>query len=302
MDIISLYQDYNVDFKTEGHKHCLPGWVNIPCPFCEGNAGYHLGYHLETNHYVCWRCGFHRIEATISSILKLNFVETKKVVLRYGLSIFSPQIASIPLIKEVHRFPSGVVPLQDVHRRYLERRGFDPDLLERRWNLLGTGPVSLLKHINYKHRIMIPYFWNGEQVSFDSRDITNKSSSKYIACPKAFEKISHKEILYGNQERWNSRMGICVEGPTDVWRLGDQSFATSGIKYTPKQVRLIAKTFRRVAVMFDAGEPIAKEQGRLLTADLRFRGCDAFQVDIKSGDPGSLPQDEANYIVRNLLK
>ena len=42
MDIVQLYQDHNVDFMTEGHPHCRPGWVNTVCPFCTGNPGYHL--------------------------------------------------------------------------------------------------------------------------------------------------------------------------------------------------------------------------------------------------------------------
>lgn len=46
MDIVRLYHDYGVDHRTEGHKHCRPGWVNTECPFCEGNKGFHLGWNI----------------------------------------------------------------------------------------------------------------------------------------------------------------------------------------------------------------------------------------------------------------
>ena len=90
-----------------------------------------------------------------------------------------------------------------------------------------------------------------------------------------------------------------VEGPTDVWRLGSLAFAVSGIKYTPIQVRNISKAFKQVAIVFDA-DPQAKIQATKLVAELRFRGVDAFRVDIE-GDPGSMKQEDADYLVKNLI-
>ena len=169
--------------------------------------------------------------------------------------------------------------------------------------MLGTGPISYLKlnedkSINFKHRLIIPINWGSKTVSFQSRDITNKSNLKYITCPKGIELMFHKNILYGNQSKWGE-FGICVEGDTDVWRLGNLSFATFGIKYTFAQLRLIANTFKRVAVCFDP-DPQAIEQAEKLVADLRFRGVDAFKVDLGC-DPGDLPQNEADYLVKNIL-
>jgi hypothetical protein len=36
-------------------------------------------------------------------------------------------------------------------------------------------------------------------------------------------------------------------------------------------------------------------------AELKFRGVDAFRVDIE-GDPGSMKQSEADYLVKQLIK
>ena len=91
-----------------------------------------------------------------------------------------------------------------------------------------------------------------------------------------------------------------MEGPTDVWRMGVNSVCTSGIKYTPAQVRILAKNFKRIPVIFD-DEPQAIIQANKLVADLKFRGVNSFRVDIK-GDPGGLSQSEADYLVKQLIK
>lgn len=300
MDILQLYQDFSVDHKTEGHKHTRPGWVNVECPWCTGNPGYHLGYNLQGNFYFCWRCGYHKITPTISKLIHVPEKEAYHLIKGYGLLIpKSSKEHNVKIRAKAHRLPSGVMPLQRQHVRYLQERNFDSDYIVSLWHIMATGPVSMLDHIDYKHRIIIPYIWNGEQVSFDARDITDKSNSKYMACPKDRELIPHKDILYGDQSKW-SDTGICVEGPTDVWRLGVHSFATSGIKYTNQQVRQMAKAFKRIAVVFD-DDPQAIVQSKLLVAQLKYRGVDAFRIDIE-GDPGSMKQEDANYFVKQLIR
>jgi hypothetical protein len=313
MDVIQLYVDYSVSFQTEGHKHCRPGWVNTSCPFCTGNEGLHLGYNLSADRFVCWRCGGKSIPQVLSKLLSMSYVQAEEVSKQYGNTSYiqykAPKIHIQP-----HKLPSNTMPLEKIHRKYLESRGFDPDYIEKEWAVLGTGPVSTLsigkgsekKTIVYKHRIVIPFYWNGEQVSFDTRDVTGKAQNKYQACPKEREYIPHKDIIYCKQEKLKSKLGIAVEGPTDVWRFGPRSFATSGIKFTPRQVRLIAKSFVSVAVVFDgpsetSQEQEAENQAILLVNELRYRGCDAFRVKI-DGDPGGMSQSEANYIVKDILK
>jgi hypothetical protein len=304
MDIVQLYQDYSVDFRTEGHKHCRPGWVNTECPWCLspfGHEGYHLGYNLDDNVFVCWRCGWHPITSTVAKVISVSEIEAREIMKGYGLVVSkSPGEPIITIRKKPHRVPSDTGPLSAQHKKYLEKRNFDPDKLEKEWNLLSTGPTSMLDYLVYKHRIIIPFIWNEIQVSFDSRDTTGKDQSKYKACPKDRELIPHKDILYGKQEYFKG-CGIAVEGPTDVWRLGPHSFATSGIKFTPAQVRCIAKLFQRVPVMFDGGEPQALKQANALVSALQFRGVDSFRVDI-TGDPGDMKQTDADYLVKQLIK
>ena len=299
MDILQLYNDFNIPYITEG-KNYSEGWINTRCPFCDDQSS-HLGFNIDNNYYNCWRCGTHPVLLTIAKLINVSEQEARIIIKQYGFSLSSISVKE-PVVRiraKAHRLPSGTMPLQSNHKRYLEKRGFDPDKLEKQWNLLGTGPLSKLDNIDFKHRIIIPIFWDGKQVSYTSRDITNKNKLKYITCPKDRELIHHKNILYGKQSKWKET-GICVEGPADVWRLGIDSFATFGIKYTPKQVRVIAKIFKRVAVIFD-DDPQAILQSNKIVAELKFRSVDAFRVDIE-GDPGSMKQEDADYLIKQLIK
>ena len=300
MDILRFYQDYGVNYVTERHKHARSGWINTACPWCTGNPGYHLGYNLLGRYFFCWRCGWHPVVETLSKLIGTDKAEIRKVLPFYGMNLaFLPAIEKKETKKHLE-FPLGTKSLSTEHRLYLEKRGFDSKLIEQIYDLRSTGPISILNGVDYKNRILIPYYWNGKIVSFDTRSISKTASheTRYRACPKEFELIPHKEILYGKQEEWRET-GILVEGPTDVWRMGTSSFAVSGIQTTPRQIRLLAKMFKRMAVIYD-DDPQAVLQANKIVAELRFRGVDAFRVDVP-GDPGSMKQEDANYLVKQLI-
>jgi DNA primase len=301
MDILQLYQDHGIPHQTEGHKHCRPGWVNTPCPFCTGNEGLHLGATLDGKLFRCWRCGIHFPDKVIAKLLGVSFTEAKKVIIDYaGFSAPSKEVTGIKIRTKAHKLPSNTKPLTDSHKRYLVLRDFSPPVLEKEWNLISTGPVSLLDKVNYKHRIIAPIYWEGKQVTFQARDVTNKHPIKYLACPKDRELIHHKHILYRHPDSTGD-VGICVEGITDVWRLGRNSFGVFGIEYTPQQVRLISSLYKKVIVFFDS-EPQAIKKAKQLAGDLSFRGVETCIHILTEGDPGSMFQEDADKLVKKLMK
>lgn len=297
MRVLDLYRDYNVPHQTEGHKHCRDGWVNTSCPFCTGNPGLHLGATLDGSVFTCWRCGWKPASKAVAELIGVSEPQAKEIMRKYGGTSVKQPKKPEQKNKKPHKFPSDTGPLQPRHKRYLADRRFDPDKLEKKWKLLGTGPVAMLDDISYKHRILAPIFWEGERVSFQARDITDRHKVKYMGCPEDREKIKHKHILYGKQSAW-SETGICVEGITDVWRLGTKAFATFGIKFTKKQIRQIAKNFLRVIIMFD-DDPQAQKQAKLLEGELQFRGVETKRIDLK-GDPADLTEKQAKYLVKKI--
>lgn len=297
MDILNLYIQYNIKFITEGHKHSRPGWINVACPFCTGNPGFHLGATLDGSHFYCWRCGWKPTTLALSKILGINEHEIRLLIKDFG-GVVEYVEKKVKTNTKEFKLPSNISYLQAKHKRYLAERGYDPNKLERKWGLLATDVVSILDGINYAHRIFIPVNWDWQIATFQCRDITDKSSLKYIACPETREVYHHKHILYGKPEKWKDT-GICVEGVTDVWRFGENSFATFGIKTTQKQIRLMAKRFKRIAVAYDF-EPQAQAEAKKLISELRVRGVDAFHVPIEN-DPGSMDQTEADYLVKQII-
>lgn len=295
MNIEQLYRDYGIPYVTSGHKHAREGWVNCPCPFCHGHDGYHLGYDTTDEKFVCWRCGGHSTAETLQALLHKSYKEVKEIINTYGKVWMKKPTLKRKIIKKKLLLPPTQEKLSKTAENYLKNRGFNPSELVDLWNLQSTAIISRIDGVDYRHRILIPYMWEGEVVSFDTRDVTGKASVRFLACKEEREILDHKKILYGRQQDWKE-IGICVEGCADVWRIGVESFAVSGIKYTPAQVRYIARHFKKVAILFD-NEPQARKQANKLVADLRFRGVDAKRIDLPEGkDPGELSLQEISEV------
>jgi hypothetical protein len=302
--LVDIYLRYGVPHKIDEARG---GWVSTHCPYCTGSADYHLGFSLAHSYFRCWRCGYHDAVRTLAMVcqversMALDLYRTVRS--GHGGVLLARRDREVQAKVSISRYrrPDGVGPMDQTQRRYLERRGFDPDRIEREWNVLGTGPTSRLDYIDYRFRLLIPICWGGAEVSFTTRDVTGKSEYKYLACPTDREITHHKHILYGKPECWGET-GIIVEGVTDVWRLGPKACAVFGIQYRVEQMREIVRHFRRVVIVFDA-ERQAQAQARRLAADLRMTRLDDKLVVIDLGggiDPGSMAQDDAEHLVRSV--
>lgn len=294
MNIEKLCKDFNIDTAEPGDKNYRDGWVNIKCPFCADHSK-HLGFN-DQGAGNCWRCGPHSLVDALSKILKISKRKAAQTTKKYkfGAAKKVPQIKRKPRLK-AHKLPTDTTKLKQQHIDYLNNRKFNADKLEKIWNLYGTGPIAKLDNVDYRHRIIAPIFWEGEPVSFQARDITGKNKPKYKACPQDRELIEHQTILYGKQSSWNDT-GICVEGITDVWRIGPKAFCTFGINYTQHQVRIIAKHFKRVIIAFDP-ELAAQTQAKKLKAELQLRNIQVKILNLPT-DPGDLTERQVKILLR----
>ena len=150
MNITKLYQDYNIPMAPEGHKHLTPGWVNVECPFCSGNPGYHLGYSIPGDYFKCWRCGWHDRVKVLSTLLNINRNEVFKVIKTYNGKTVEKRLQAISQRNNEFKFPTNTNPLEKQHIKYLKNRDYDPAFLSDFWNIKGTGPVSNLDGRDYK--------------------------------------------------------------------------------------------------------------------------------------------------------
>jgi hypothetical protein len=299
-NVLKFYKDYRIDHAISGHKRCRPGWVQTHCPFCVGSRGYHLGVHVASGAVKCWRCGKHSQIDVIKALLGCNYNAAKDVQREFkGSSRTQARNDSIasPVRVKIRRetkWPLGTIELTEKHRKYLEGRKYDADELIRIWNLRAVGPIG-----PYKWRIIAPIYFEDKMVSYQGRDITDKSSLKYKACEKCNEVIEHQTIVYGYDEA-EGDTGLLVEGIADVWRLGPGAMCCFGISFTLAQVNLLAKKFKKLYIMFDGGEATARKQSELLAALLSARGVEIEILDLDEGDPGEMPQQEADDLMKEL--
>ena len=189
----------------------------------------------------------------------------------------------------VVRFPEKFVSLRSEHKKYLHERRYRARVLADKYNLMATS-----KYGKWKNRIIIPIYYEGTPVSFTARDITGKSDIRYKNCPKDFEGKSLKECLYGEEYCTKDRI-IVVEGPTDVWRMGDNCVGLFGIEYTKAQVLALSR-YKKVFVMLD---PDAEHKAEQLASELSLL-TNVEIVDIDS-DPDDLSNEEALAIKRDLI-
>ena len=297
MDISRLYQDFNITYATEGHKHTHENWVHTACPFCTGNPGLHLGFNQIGNYHSCWRCGWHSTYEVVSTLLNIKDPQkVKEIIRQYDGYVYEAPV-KVDTDKKPFTYPPNTLPLQPNHKARLVKRGYDPEAIIRDWDVMGTGVYSILDKIDFSHRFIIPVYWEGKVVTYLARSIREKIEFKYLVCSDERAVMNINDTIYGKPEYWGD-FGIVVEGVTDVWKLGFESVALYGVKYKTKQVRLISKNFKRVVVIFDP-DVAGQESARKLVADLKFRGLACINY-VPDKDPGSMGMQEAKELVAYL--
>ena len=97
------------------------------------------------------------------------------------------------------------------------------------------------------HRIVIPHFWQGDLVGWQTRRLTNDGTPKYLNTPE----FPKDQTLYGD---WKPKAeAVVVESPMSVvskCHLFDNMVATFGATVTDRQVQLLASS-PRVTLWFD---------------------------------------------------
>lgn len=295
MTVIELLHNYNVKFSTE-HHHNTPNWIQIQkCVFC-GESNYHLGIHRGGTGAHCWKCGKHNSIETLSRLTKIPKKEVWKLLkandINKELCVIAPK-RKIKLTRNKLILPAHT-KLKEHHKQYLINRNFDPDYLEKTYKLMSTGIIGA-----YRHRILIPAFINNNIVSFTTRDITGKAPKRYKTAHKSMELYPLKNLLYAENLIRGDNC-IVVEGPADVWRLGNGAVATCGIEWTGFQLSALSK-YKRVFILYDREPQQAVEQANKLAYNLDVLGIDNEIIDIKDvKDPGELSNEDAAYLMRYL--
>ena len=293
-----LCSDKGITYIEDGHHHCHDGWAQIHCPFCAGGvSGYHLGFSLKFGTFNCWRCGKHNPWEVLEKLLKTS---DKSVIyeVQQKYKIDGMRIKRVEKVrKRSIKLPDGTEDLAEQHRRYLEKREFDPDELIEKWGIKGTQHLSG----EWNWRIIIPiHDENGDVVAYQGRSLRDDVKPKYKMADDGDCLRDPKTLIYGIHKVEGSYISI-VEGITDVWRIGSECGAVGlfGIDWNIIQANVLRK-FEHRYVLFDP-EPEAQRQAEKLARWLSFYPGVTEILENLPSDPGGLTTKELNEL-RELLK
>ena len=272
------------------------GWVGILCPFpgCTDNS-WHCGINLEKGSVSCWICGKHRLPDLIMAIEKCSYGQAKRTLGLFREDTFSPrrvlQYADRP--PYLARPPAGGVLPKEAerlyhkkHYYYLKRRNFDPEKLTKKFGLQFCSHLG-----NYKWRIIVPFFYGGEIVTFTALDITGQADIPYKHQLVHEAIIPVKEMIYNIDSVKRGGNIAAVEGVTDTWRGEDGFIGIMGTQFTKSQLKMIIeKEVQNAIVLYDAdawrkGKRLAQQLSGVLPGEV-------INLGIDEGDPDELhPED-----------
>jgi len=277
-DVLSYLESRSVEHWTSG-KNVAEGWVNIRCFYCDDSSN-HLGINLATGFHSCWRCG--RKGGPARLIVAIEHCGYKKAyhILKsfegQGSQVYyKPQTICPP---ESFALPSTTIDtLPSAHRAYLISRGFDPDQLQKEYGIKATLNIG-----RYRHRIIIPIYFEGELVNFVARDITGNFDQRYLMPPTHSVLMRRDQVLY-DIDRSGESIAI-VEGVFDAWRIGKGAIATFGTRFTDEQCNILyRKKVQRAFIIFD--HDAALTQGQQMAEKLSHIIPHVENLVISEGDP-----------------
>ncbi len=169
-------------------------------------------------------------------------------------------------LKKTGKAKSVALPMNELNergRKYLLKRKFDPEYIHEKYGVSGTMLTGF-----WAYRIFIPIHFNKQLISFQARSTLSKEKCKelkiqrYLNLPVEESVVNPKTVLY-NIDNCKKDWCALVEGPTDVWRFGNDCCATLGTSTSIEQHILLAERFKTVYIIFD-NEKEAQERATKL--------------------------------------
>ena len=183
-----LFKDRNIEIRESR------GWTNTNCPFCRNPIDVHCngGFSETVPAFNCWRCGKHNWVEALSLILKVSPFEARKLV---------GETSSAKIERKSAKGSDLILPgydnLTESEKTYLENRGFDVSILQKKFGIKGGGLAG-----EWSYRIIIPIFYEGRLVSWTGRSILSKELIKELNVPRyknlsvEASAVNPKDILF----------------------------------------------------------------------------------------------------------
>lgn len=266
IDIISFLEASGIDYRPDG-DNVAKGDVNACCPFCR-ETNFHMGIDIETTVLNCWVCGLDieprpRLVDFVSEFLEISKSEAWEKLRQFDILPGESYRSDKKKKEKVKRpyesvFPEGTQsfdrPRSESQRNlalaYLEGRGFG-------WREIDKYNLKFCTMDLYRYRIIVPFYFMGRMVGYTARDYMGREDvPRYLQCKKELTAMPNESMLYGYDfyvASGNRNLRL-VEGPTDLWRMGDSVVAALKNRLSQKQLNLIVGLKpETVSIFFDLG-------------------------------------------------
>lgn len=310
-----FFERHNVPYVTHG-PNTARGNASIRCPWCGvADSSEHMGVHLDTGMYGCWRNARHRGRnpvRLIAALLGCTWAEAEEL---WGKR---PVVASGSLLATVSNVLSDKSPLypkkdlslpKDFRKltewgagkpfiNYLVDRGFvAPDEFAAQYDLRYTISGR------WKHRVIVPlYGEEGELLTWLGRAI-NDHPIRYDTLAKDDGAVrTPKQVIYrppGIEQ--GGRLLVVTEGPFDALKVDYYArkydarstcvFGVATVQTQIYQLAQMAENFERTVVLYDEGERIKA----LVMA--RQIGARVAELPPSADDPGNMTRDQIKSLV-----
>ena len=308
---------YNIPYETSG-RNVKKGNININCPFCEHDDGYHMGIIPKNGFYGCWRDSKHRgrdfarvIKALIDcSWEEANRLAGKEAAFEDGDDLMKMVDALFDDEQE------GEIKVLGGATKLLWPRNWKAILWAgstgRFWRYLeGRGFTNIPKLVSkyeiycclvgeWKMRLTFPMYYNDKLITWQARSIQQGAALPYKDL-SVDESVRHpKFFLYNFDEILSGGKVLMVsEGLFDMLKLdyyspkGFRATCLFTKSMTDEQMYLLmelAPLYEEVWLVLDED---AQGQGMTLASELfMVKNLKQVSVPEEVGDPGAMTEKQ----------
>ena len=276
--------------------------VNVNCPYCDTKStSFNLGFNPAGNYYHCWKSKHnYPIKQVLSTLLNVSESSIDNILIDYqgvGETLSEKKTSNVKYLE----LPTNT--FTKAERKYLKSRDFDPKYLYKKYHIVGGGIDG-----DWKFRIIIPVYYQGQLLSWTGRSILSKEKLKQLDIPRyknlSIEKsVKNIKELFFNIDNCKSDTVVLTEGAFDVLRFDGNAICSMGTELTESQINLLASRFRKIFILFD-NEPEAQKKARKFGLQLSSIGIEIEIVnaydDFGKNDMGECSREEIEIIKKEL--
>lgn len=305
VDLRGLFDGIRRPWRDRG-RNCSSGNVNICCPFCTDDFGYHMAVSEHLNGaYYCYRRPQQHSGRSLRPVLMrlgLDRYEAQRLLDSHAgkMGLERPKEAPAEISatqKAWKRFEA----LDGPHSAYLEGRGFpDAHKVAARYDLRCASVGKWAK------RLLIPMKQGDQTLAWSGRCIRGKDDPKYLT-----EHNGHEGLIY--QPRACRDLMLIFEGQLDALKIAvaGEALPLSTLALTGKQLNVerlwrivqACKRATRIGLCLDGDTSVAERSRMFAELKGAMIGKRVFRFSPPEGykDAGALPMKKAERWAKELV-